>query len=239
MEPAIPARERSMKLFLFLSLLFSAIGLLAAQKSKSFEETPVPVEEEPHHAVVLKNDYVLVMRVVIPGGGRTLYHIHAHDRAAIELSNSNISQQNLNAPEGPSTPTKPGDLTAPTIGAAPTIHRVHNFGPGTFEVLDVEFLQRPPQASTAEAGPVALENPSARLYKWILAPGATSPVHTHTRPYLIVAVTKMPLKMAAPDGQSFSHEVGVGDFHWVDAKVTHSLTNEGGTEGQIVEVELK
>jgi len=64
-------------------------------------------------------------------------------------------------------------------------------------------------------------------------------MHTHGRPYLILAVTKMPLKMTGPDGQSMSHEIQAGDFHWVDAKVTHFLTNEGTTEGQIVEVEMK
>jgi quercetin dioxygenase-like cupin family protein len=225
-----------MKLLL-LALSFFSSFLLVAQKS--FEDAPVPVDQEPHHHTVLKNDSVLVMRVAIPEGQRTLYHIHAHDRVAIELTNSNISQQNLHEPEGPSTPTKPGDLSAPTLGAAPTIHRVHNFGPGTFEVLDVEILQRPTQPSAVEAAPVAIENPSARVYLWTLAPGSTSAMHTHTRPYLIVAVTKMPLKMTSPDGQSFSHEIQAGDFHWVDAKVTHSLTNEGTTEGQVVEVELK
>jgi len=222
---------------LLLALSLFSVSLLAAQKS--FEEAPVPVDQEPHHHTVLKNEYVLVMHVTLPDGQRTLYHIHAHDRVSVELSNCNISQQNLNEPEGPSTPTKPGDLSAPTVAAAPTIHRVHNFGPGTFEVLDVEFLQRPQQASTSEAGPVAIENPSARVYQWTLAPGSTSAMHTHTRPYLIVAVTKMPLKMTGPDGQSSSHEIQAGDFHWIDSKVTHSLTNEGTREGQIVEVELK
>jgi quercetin dioxygenase-like cupin family protein len=145
----------------------------------------------------------------------------------------------MNEPKGSSSPTKPGEISAPTAQAKPLIHRIHNVGPGTFEVLDVELIQRPAQPSTAIAGPVAAENPSARVYNWILAPGATSAMHRHAKPYLIVSVTKMPLKMLAPDGQSFAHEIQAGDFHWVDAKVTHSLTNEGTTPGQIVEIELK
>jgi quercetin dioxygenase-like cupin family protein len=230
-----------MKILPLFALLFFLISLLAVQKplKQSFEEAPVPVDQEPRHHTVLKNDSVLVMRVTLKEGERTLYHIHAHDRVAVELSNCSISQQNLNEPEDPSTPTRPGDLSAPAAGATPLIHRVHNFGPGTFEVLDVEFLQRPQQPSSAEAAPVAIENPSARVYRWIVAPGATSAMHTHARPYLIIAVTKMPLKMTAPDGQSSSHEVQPGDFHWIESRVTHSLTNEGTTEGQIVEVELK
>jgi quercetin dioxygenase-like cupin family protein len=227
-----------MKPLLLSALFLTFVSLLAAQNN-SKEQPPMPVEQEPHHAVVLKNDFVIVMHVVIPEGGTTLYHIHAHDRAAVDLTTSNISQQNLHEPEGPSTPTKPGDVSAPTLGAAPTIHRVHNLGPGTFEVLDVEFLQRPQNSSSEAGAAVVSENPSARIYRWVLAPGATSPMHTHMRPYLIIAATSMLLKMAAPDGQSMTHEVKAGDFHWIDAKVTHSLTNEGTTEGQIVEIELK
>jgi quercetin dioxygenase-like cupin family protein len=229
-----------MKYCLLLLSLLSVFFLALQKKTKqSFEEAPVPVDQESHHHVLLKNESVMVMHVTIPENQRTLYHIHAHDRVAVELTNSTISQQNLHEPEGPSTPVKPGDISAPTLGEAPVIHRVHNFGPGTFEVLDVEFFQRPHSPSPSEAAPVAIENPSARVYRWTLAPGASSGMHTHVRPYVIVAVTKMPLKMTSPDGQSSSHEVQPGDFHWIDAKVTHSLTNEGTTDGQIIEVELK
>ena len=229
-----------MKPRIFFALLLSS-SLLAAQKAakQSFEESPVPVDQEPHHHTLLKNASVLVMRVNLREGERTLYHVHAHDRVSVELSNCSISQQAWNEPEGPSTPTKPGEVSAPPAGTSPLTHRVHNFGPGSFEVLDVEILERPAQPSAAEAAPVAVENPSARVYQWTLAPGAASAMHTHVRPYLIVAVSKMPLKMTAPDGQSFSHEIEAGDFHWVDAKVTHSLANEGSVDGQIVEIELK
>ena len=64
-------------------------------------------------------------------------------------------------------------------------------------------------------------------------------MHTHVQPYVIVAVTAFPLKMTSPDGQSMSHEIKPGDFHWVTSKVTHSLANEGTEEAQIVEIELK
>jgi quercetin dioxygenase-like cupin family protein len=218
-------------------LWFAAVVLVAAQKSPDSE--PVPVEQEPHHHMVLKNDDVIVLHVMLAEGERTVYHVHSRDRVSIELSNTTISQQNLDEPEGSADPTKPGDITAPTARAKPVTHRIHNFGPGSFEVLDVEFFHRPTEPSSATAAPVAAENPSARVYTWTLAPGATSAMHTHTRPYLIVSVIKMALKMTAPDGQSFSREVQAGDFHWVDTKVTHSLANEGTTPGQIVEIELK
>jgi len=112
-------------------------------------------------------------------------------------------------------------------------------GPGTFEVIDIEFLRRPQEPSRRAAADVLGENACARAYRWTLAPGFTSATHTHERPYLIVAVTGFPLKMTAPDGSSATHEVKAGDFHWVDAKVTHALSNEGPAEAQIVEIEMK
>jgi quercetin dioxygenase-like cupin family protein len=107
------------------------------------------------------------------------------------------------------------------------------------DVIDIELLHRPEHPSIAVAGPVAIENPSVRVYKWQIAPATSTAMHTHTRPYLIVAVTPMQLKMTSPDGQSRSEAVKAGDFHWVNVPVTHSLTNDGTAEGQIVEFELK
>ena len=95
----------------FISIVLFSSFLLIPQKT--FEDAPVPVEQEPHHHTVLKNDSVVVMRVTLREGERTLYHIHARDRVAVELSNCNISQQNLNEPEGPRRP--PNQATSPLL----------------------------------------------------------------------------------------------------------------------------
>jgi mannose-6-phosphate isomerase-like protein (cupin superfamily) len=49
----------------------------------------------------------------------------------------------------------------------------------------------------------------------------------------------MQLLMASPDGRSMEHRVDAGDVHWIDARVTHVLTNKGTEPGILVEVELK
>lgn len=218
-----------------LAICFFLSSIFTAQEASA----PVPVEEEPLHHVLLKNEFVTVIRLNLPAGERTLYHRHTHDRVAIYLSNGSTAQQNWGEKEGSSTLSKPGGFVALTLAGSSLTHRVHNVGSTAFDVLDVEILLRPETPSLPTAGAVAGENPSARVYKWVLAPGATSAMHTHTRPYLIVAATKFELKMTAPDGQSMTHEMSPGDFHWVDGKVTHSLSNTATTEGQILEVELK
>ena len=215
-------------------------GVIIVLMSKSFaQDKPIPVENEPHHKIVFKNESIEVMRVNLNPDERTLYHTHAHDRSAVELCSTSISQQEVGVKEGQAYPIKPGDVSVSTTEPGGYSHRVHNVGTSLFDVLDLEFLQHPDKPSNAVAGPVVGENPSARAYRWQLAPGAKSPEHTHHRPYLIVAATPMQLKMTAPDGQSRSETVKPGDFHWVDAQVTHVLANEGSTAGIIVEFELK
>ena len=226
-----------MKLCFSFAPGIALLTLLAAQESSA--PAPVPVEQEPHHHLLLKNDNLLVLRVTLEPGERSLYHTHSVDDVAVWLGHSSAAQQLPNEPEGAPAEQKPGNISLRTLHETPFTHRVHNLGPGVFDVLDVELLQRPEHPSTGAAGPVAGENPSARVYKWTLAPAGVTPMHTHERPYLIVAATGFNLKMTTPDGQSFTHEIKPGDFHWVTTKVTHTLANAGTGEGQIIEIELK
>ena len=212
-------------------------AMLVAQQTSS--QTSIPVEAEPLHKVLLQNDSVMVLKLTLPPGQRTQFHTHTHDRVAIELSAAEITQQKINEPEGSKTATKPGNISALTLTDASFTHRVHNVGKTPYEVLDIELLRRPETPSTALAATVAAENPSARIYNWVLPPGATSPMHTHARPYVIVSISEINLSMTSPDGQSATHGVGPGDFRFVDAKITHNLGNVGPSPGQIIEVELK
>jgi quercetin dioxygenase-like cupin family protein len=222
-----------LKLFVFGTLVLCLVGIGAAQSA------PVPVDQEPHHHLLLKNDFVELMRATLAPGESTLFHIHSHARAGFDLVTSTTTEQLLGKPEGTPSTSHAGEVYAESLTDGPITHRVHNVGKGPMDVFDVELLQRPAQASTSTAGPVAAENDSARVYSWVLAPGQVSAMHTHERPYLIVAVTPMRLKMTAPDGRSLSEEVKPGDFHWIDAKVTHALANDGAAMGQLVEIEMK
>ena len=216
-----------------------AFLLLLSLAAAAAQQGPVPVEQEPYHHVVLKNEDIVVIHAILPAGERTAYHIHSCDRSGVELSNNTTAGQRFGDAEDSPKPSSPGDVFSDSCNGKPLIHRVHNVGSTTMDVIDIELLHRPAQASTSVAGPVALENPSVRVYKWVIASGTATTMHTHTRPYLIVAATPMQLKMRAPDGKSLTEQVKAGDFHWVNVPVTHSLANEGIAEGTIVEFELK
>ena len=203
------------------------------------QERAVPVEQEPLHKMVFRNDYVEVMHVTIPPGRNTMLHTHSHDRVAITLSESTRRIDVPGKESSPALTAHAGNVSTADYAKQNFTHRVNNIGKTTFEAIDIELLKRPDGSKTEPIAAPAAENNSFRAYKWALAPGASTPAHTHARPYLIIAATPMQLLMKSPDGGSMEHPIKAGDFHWIDTKVTHTLTNNGKEPGIIVEVELR
>ena len=226
-----------MRVLVVAGWVVGCVAALAGQEARAPE--PVAAEDEPLHHLELKNESVVVLHLTLPPGERTLYHTHTHDRVSVDLTKTMVAQQVWQQEERPATETKVGEIYTQTLTGSSFTHRVHNFGPQVYDVVDVELQRRPEVASTAVAGAVAAENPSARVYRWVLEAGKASGMHTHVRPYLILCVTGFPLKMTGADGKTMEHVVKAGEFHWVEGQVTHSLENAGTGAGEVVEIELK
>jgi quercetin dioxygenase-like cupin family protein len=203
------------------------------------QEKALPSEQDPMHKTVFKSDYVIVLRVTLAPGQSTGWHTHSRDAMAVRLSESKTKMQNLGKDQATIVDHHPGDVSANDYAKSPLTHKVSSFGDTTFDVFDIEAFKRYDGPHGNAIGPVAAENATMRAYKYELAPGQSTPQHTHVRPYLIVAATPMLLKMTGADGQVMDHPVETGDLHWMDQKVTHSLTNSGKEKGVIVEIEWK
>lgn len=215
------------------------IAGLFASMLVTAQEKVVPADQEPLHKVVLKNDYVEVMHVTILPGWSTMLHTHSHDSVAIALSES-IARADVPGKESSQALTAhAGSVSTSDYAMQNFTHRVNNIGKTTFEVINIELLKRPDDLKVEPIAKPAAESNSFRAYKWDLAAGSSAPAHTHTRPYLIIAVTPMRLVMKTPDGDSMELSIKAGDFHWIDSKVTHTLTNNGKEPGVIFEVELR
>ena len=101
---------------------------------------PLQIDLEPHHHVVLKNQYVKVMDVRIDPGDTTAYHTHAHDTVFIHLSDSATQAQIRGKDWDPAHPSKPGEVNFDNDSQHPFTHRVKNTGTTPFHVLDIELL---------------------------------------------------------------------------------------------------
>jgi quercetin dioxygenase-like cupin family protein len=221
-----------MKNMILVVVLFFS-GLVSAQ------ESAVPVDQEPRHKIVLKNNYVEVMHVTIPPGQSTRVHTHSRDRIAVVLSESTVKEYVPGKESTQALGMHVGDVSSQASAKQHFTHQINNVGKTVFEVIDIELLKRPDGLTTEPIASPAAENISFRAYRWTLAPGDSTPQHTHSRPYLIIAATPMQLVMKAPDGGTMEHPIKAGDFHWIDSKVTHTLSNNGKNAGVIVEVELR
>jgi quercetin dioxygenase-like cupin family protein len=199
----------------------------------------VPVEDEPYHRTVFKNDYVQAFRVTLEPGRTTGMHTHARDDAAVRLSTATTAAEVPGQPVGPSEHADAGLVSARNNAAKPITHRVHNVGTTVFDVVDVQILRRPAGPPAPAISPPVAENASMRVYRYELGPGAAAVRHTHARPYVLVAATNADLRMTSPEGASSDRAVQAGDIHWVESAVPHTLVNRGSHTAILVEIELK
>jgi hypothetical protein len=112
---------------------------VAASKAQGTEADPVPVEQEPHHHVVFENQYIRVLEVVVDPGDMTLFHTHAIDNLAVQLSDGMIKRQSPGQAWIDSA-TKEGSVNFFPGTKQPYTHRITNAGASVFHVLDIEIL---------------------------------------------------------------------------------------------------
>lgn len=217
-------------------LLAIAVALGAAQ-----EPAPPLADQESHHKIRLENQYLRVVETYVPAGESTEFHTHTRERIGVVVGPAPIEERVQGRIAVEERPEPAGTLHAADYTREPFTHRQWNIGKRPYRVIAVELLRALPNPPAEPHGPgdPDAETPHLAAFRYVLPPGAASPMHSHTRPYLIIAATPMKLKMIARDGSSRSEDVLPGDFHWVDQKVTHELWNAGSEQGQVVEIELK
>jgi quercetin dioxygenase-like cupin family protein len=229
------------QIFMRRALAHCTIVLIIAGCSgySMISQAPVPVEREPHHRTVFQNDYVQVFRVQLEPGKTSLMHTHSHDDASVRLTTATVAADSPGEAIGPPEPVYPGFLSARDNEATPHTHRVHNIGTTLFDVVLVQILTRPEGPLSAAVASVGAENSKMRVYRYDIAPGTVIAQHTHTRPFVFVAVTDIDLDTMSPNGSITKRLLKAGDFQWIDSNVTHSLANRGAAPAIIVEFELK
>ncbi|HTY63934.1 MAG TPA: hypothetical protein VMG30_16930 [Acidobacteriota bacterium] len=218
---------------LIFAVVYLFFGLAFAK------EAVIPVDLEPAHKVVFRNEFVEVIRAALPPGESTLLHSHARARVAVNLSEATVKEDVPGKKTAQILSVIAGSVSLQDYDKRPFTHRMTNVGKAIFEALDIELLSRPEGPATEPIAVPAAENKAFRVYKWELIPGASTPEHAHSRPYLIIAASPMQLSMTSPDGATMEHPVKAGDFHWIAEKVTHTLTNKGKEAGTLIEVELR
>ena len=205
------------------------------------QDRPLTVEQEPHHHIRFQNQYIRIVETYIAAGESSQFHTHNHESIGVVVGPAPIEERILGRMAVEERPEPAGALQAGDFAAHPFTHREWNVGERPYRVMAVELLLRPAKLPAEPDGPgdPDAETPHLAAFRYVLPPGTVSPMHAHTRPYVIIAATAIKLTMTAPDGTSRTEDLLPGDFHWVDRRVTHELRNSGSDVGQVVEVEVK
>jgi quercetin dioxygenase-like cupin family protein len=101
---------------------------------------PVPVEQEPHHHIVLQNQYVRVLDVLFPIGETSLFHTHSNDNVGIPISGDKTQSQPFGGEWSEVQDVKPGAAGFRKARGQAYTHRVRSAGKFPYHVLDVEIF---------------------------------------------------------------------------------------------------
>lgn len=172
----------------------------------------VNIREEPRHRIMHRDEDLYVIDVQINPGDTTLPH--THDSAILYTFISNG--------EGPLD----GRVSSITryVDEHYT-HQVSNAGPGLFRIIALANYGPPQQTEDAPAGLAPeLENDWFRSYRLTLEPGASSELHLHANPVLVVQVSDGVSHVSREDG--ITAELGaMGDWTWRDADSPFRIQN--------------
>jgi oxalate decarboxylase/phosphoglucose isomerase-like protein (cupin superfamily) len=239
-------------------LLLLLTAFLAAQSA-----TEVEITAELHHHLVFENAQIRAFYVDISPHTDTLMHWHRHDYIYVMLGASEI----VNSVEGKDP--VPAKLQEAQAGFVPGgfAHLVHNLNQPyrnlTVEILDDKLREASSHPDTAHSDSshpgsakteedrgleilpggtkeILFVKDGIRVSEFELQPGGMIPMHKHTGPHLMVAVTDLDLQehhltdVHPPD---LSHFMS-GQVKWIPGGYSHTLTNSGKTPAKFVTLEF-
>jgi quercetin dioxygenase-like cupin family protein len=227
----------------FLSVvLFTTVFALA-------QPAAVDITAEPHHHVVLQNQYVRVFKVELAPNDQIQMHRHDHDYVFVTVGATEIENDVAGKP--PATlKLQDGDTRFLPGGFS---HVVKDLANTPFRNVTVEFLQdekarKTPSAKwEEERGVDILEGGTqdilfvkdgVRVTDVQLQPGASIPKHRHAGPHLVVSLSDYELRSDVVGKSSKTMQQKTGDVSWVPGGYTHTLTNSGKQSARFITLEF-
>jgi quercetin dioxygenase-like cupin family protein len=204
----------------------------------SFAQNPaVPVEQEPFHAPVFRNEHVLVLGVEIPPHQTTQIHQHAHQYLTVSLTDATVTS---------AVPGQPPVVESRHRGEAwmgvPVAHTVRNDGDTAFRATVIAFFARQGEVKTIQRKPSRYCNPKSTtacvtehylfctdricVSEVEMGPGAMTMKHSHSTDHMVVAVSDLDMKdwiEGRPSATMRSQKSG--EVLYIDAGITHQLEN--------------
>jgi quercetin dioxygenase-like cupin family protein len=233
-----------MKHFLFLCLALFAFQAAVPE---------VEITAEPHHHLTLENKSVRVFNVEVPPHSDTLMHWHRHDYIYVTLGDAEVVNAVKDKP--PVTVKLKDGQTGFTPATFAHIARDltdQPFRNVTIEILEDASLRQTPAHWDEDRGlhvlsggtqQILFVKDAIRVSEFELQPGSVVPMHHHTGPHLLVAVSDLDLRESdirsnvQGQGPMLGHFKS-GDSKWLPANYSHTITNTGTMPAKFVTLEF-
>jgi quercetin dioxygenase-like cupin family protein len=218
----------------FLALL----GVLALAPSLALAQDPVKVAGNMYK-MVFENDRVRVLDAKIAPGAKTAMHSHP-DLLAVILE-PGITKWTM--PDGKSEQSPPDQRRGAVVYRKGDTHISENVGKTPLHVILVEFKKPAPAAGKGRNPSLpapykqVADNPHARVFEIMSAPGGKVPQHTHGD-HITISLTDATAEITDQDGkkQTRTFKKDTAQF---SGPATHSGVNTGKTPAHLIDVELK
>jgi len=220
-----------------LTLLVMALAFAAFA-----QDQPLSEDQEPHHQLKLQNELLRVQRFELPARASTPFFSRNRETIGVVTGPSVLRTRLLGRVAVEQRPAPAGDLFGGDFTTDPQVQRMWNVSERPYRALLVELVGTPSANIPEPGGPKDpdLETHHLAAFRYVLPAGVSSPVHTHTRPYVLIAATSARLKIVLPGAADpIVTDLTSGDFRWFTGTSTHSLHNAGADQAQIVEIEVR
>jgi quercetin dioxygenase-like cupin family protein len=238
-----------------ISLLLCLIVTLLAAQATAPE---VEITAEPHHHLTFENKSVRVFNVEVDPHTETLMHWHRHDYMYVVLGPAEI----VNAVKDKAPVTVKLQDGETHFSPGTFAHIARNVSDQPFRNVTIEILEDDAlRNSTAKwdaqekndrgldilqggTKEVLFVKDGIRTTEFELQPGGIVPMHHHTGPHLLVAVTDLDIRSdvksdapGGPQGPMPGHFKS-GDSKWLPGNYSHTITNTGTKPAKFVTLEF-
>jgi|SRR5579859_2252820 len=176
-------------------------GAQPAARESSHDKVVAELDE-PHHKLLLENEYIRVIDGHVPGHDTTLTHIHAANSVVVWLSKSTFGIQNVGGKPA-LTDVNQGDAVYRAYGDKPVTHIVWNNDMAMFHFMVVELKRRGPAGEATKQRPDSdssailaqpsvqfqWQQPLVRAYYLNIAKGTQCILPKSNYAYLLIAIS--------------------------------------------------
>jgi len=230
------------KLFLCSAILLLSLPVRAQTPASA---TPVAIKDEPHHHLLLENDYVRAWHFEIAGHDTTLLHAHPLPYLAVALTPGDYVNGVVGKPEASATADE-GQLNFSKGGFA---HFVRTDSGAPFQNVTIELLkpqgtphnrcvkviEAPIDCPVEAAGKPAVEIPAFETDELLVEAGALPPgrfysaeISPSPRLFVVLSDSQLSIQLAG----SKEKKLHAGELYWLPAGVSAVVSEDSPQKGR-------